>query len=150
MKNRKEKYLQFLMDAKALLQKQDDIISNLANFSALHRNHFDAHWVGFYLVKKNKLTLGPFQGPVACTNIKFNQGVCGASYIKKETIIVPDVHKYEGHIACSGLTNSEIVVPLVKNGKCWALLDVDSLDFDTFNEVDKEYLEQAVSILNFN
>jgi len=145
----KEKiYQQFLKEVKSLLSKDDDMISNLANFSALHMKHFNQHWVGFYLVKGKKLTLGPFQGPVACTNIRFSQGVCGASYTSQKTIIVPDVHQYEGHIACSGLTNSEIVVPLMKEGNCWALLDVDSLVFNAFDEVDLTYLEEATSYIS--
>jgi len=147
--NKESKYAQFYSELEALISEDDAVISSLSNFCALHEKHFKQHWVGFYLLHENQLILGPFQGPVACTRIRFSQGVCGASYTQMKTIIVPDVHKYTGHIACSGLTNSEIVVPLIKDGKCWALLDVDSLEFDNFDKMDQKYLEEALTLLNY-
>jgi len=104
----------------------------------------DFFWVGFYMVKEDQLVLGPFQGPIACTRIAFNKGVCGAAYTRKETILVPDVEEFPGHIACSSDSKSEIVLPAFKNGKVFLILDVDSDKLDDFDEVDKDNLEDLM------
>jgi len=134
----------------AMLDGEKNVISNLANASALLNETLDnINWVGFYLYCKeeNALKLGPFQGKVACTHIPMNKGVCGTAAYLKETILVEDVHKFEGHIACDAASNSEIVVPIFINGDVFGVLDVDSPIFSRFTEVDKQYLEEFVSIL---
>ncbi|HEY0751915.1 MAG TPA: GAF domain-containing protein, partial [Chitinophagaceae bacterium] len=103
--------------------------------------------VGFYLVKDDELVLGPFQGPVACTRIKKGRGVCGAAWQQEKTLIVPDVEKFPGHIACSSLSRSEIVLPLFKNGSVFAVLDADSVDLNTYDETDRKYLEEIISLI---
>lgn len=140
-----EKYEQVWLAAQGLLEGETDLVANLANIAALIKTEFNFWWVGFYLVKQEELVLGPFQGPVACTRIGKGKGVCGTSWAKAETIVVPDVHKFEGHIACSAASNSEIVVPLLHEGRVWGVLDIDSTDFNTFDETDKIYLEKIVS-----
>ena len=125
------------------------LISNLSNASALLYKELNPWWVGFYLVEGNDLFLGPFQGPVACTRIPKGKGVCGSSWEKQATIIVPDVHKFPGHIACSEISNSEIVIPMFHNGDVWGVLDIDSADFNTFDEVDALELEKFCASLTF-
>lgn len=142
-----EKYEQVYTSAKALLEGETDLIANLANVCALIKTEFNFWWVGFYLVKQDELVLGPFQGPVACTRIAKGKGVCGTSWAQASSIVVPDVHKFEGHIACSAASNSEIVVPLIHNGEVWGVLDIDSTEFDSFDETDRMYLEKIVSLL---
>ena len=110
---------------------------------------FGFFWVGFYLVKEGQLVLGPFQGPIACTRIPFHKGVCGASYTRAETILVPDVEQFPGHIACSSLSKSEIVVPVLVDNEVVAVLDVDSEQYDQFSDTDKYYLEQIVGYISF-
>ncbi len=136
------KQIEALMDPNAAL------ISNYANVCAAIQSTFKHWWCGFYLVNNQQLELGPFQGPVACTVIGFNKGVCGSAWAQKSTIVVPDVHQFEGHIACSSESNSEIVVPVFKNETVIAVLDIDSIYFNTFDEVDAMYLEQMVKWLN--
>ena len=136
------KQIEALMDPNAAL------ISNYANMCAAIQSAFKHWWCGFYLVNNQQLELGPFQGPVACTVIGFNKGVCGSAWAQKSTIVVPDVHQFEGHIACSSESNSEIVVPVFKNETVIAVLDIDSIYFNTFDEVDAMYLEQMVKWLN--
>jgi GAF domain-containing protein len=136
-----DKYSLAVKQVESLLDDENDLVANLANVAAVLKTTFGFWWVGFYLVKGNELVLGPFQGPVACTRIGFGKGVCGSSWEQKETIIVPDVHKFPGHIACSSESNSEIVVPVLKNGEVIMVLDIDSTDFGTFDETDKEFLE---------
>ena len=131
------------------MEGETDLIANLANTCACLKEQFNWLWVGFYIVKNGELVLGPFQGPLACTRIKKEKGVCGTSWAKKETLIVPDVNAFAGHIACSSLSLSEIVVPVIRNGEVVAVLDVDSKRYNEFDEVDKKYLELAVSYLNF-
>ena len=147
--NKNEQYQSLLPQIKGLLEGEPDLIANLANTVAALKEQFGWLWVGFYLVKKDELVLAPFQGPVACTRIRKGRGVCGTSWAKVETIIVPDVEKFPGHIACSSLSKSEIVVPVIRNNKVVAVLDVDSKEYDEFDKTDKEYLEQIVDLIKF-
>ncbi|KAB2845186.1 MAG: GAF domain-containing protein, partial [Ignavibacterium sp.] len=129
--------------------KNDHLITNLANLTAALKQTFSKiSWVGFYLFDGEKLFLGPFQGKVACTEIKIGSGVCGTAAQKKQTIIVSDVNKFDGHIACDVDSKSEIVVPVFKDGKLFGVLDLDSTDFDSFNETDKKYLEELSDYLS--
>jgi GAF domain-containing protein len=149
-----EIYQSLIPQIKGLLDGEPDLIANLANVCAALKEQFGWLWVGFYIVKpdsKNstdtELVLGPFQGPVACTRIKKGRGVCGAAWQNAETLIVPDVEKFPGHIACSSLSRSEIVFPLIRNGEVIGVLDVDSEELDQFDETDKKYLEQIISLI---
>ena len=148
-----EIYQSLIPQIKALLDGEPDLVANLANVSAALKEQFKWLWVGFYLVKPfgsaqdDELVLGPFQGPVACTRIKKGRGVCGAAWQNAATLIVADVEKFSGHIACSSLSKSEIVVPIIRNGEVIGVLDVDSDELDQFNETDKKYLEEIVAIL---
>lgn len=143
-----EKYKFLNQQIGALVQKEDNLISNLANVTAALKQTFNKiSWVGFYLYDGKKLYLGPFQGKVACTNIEIGKGVCGKSAQMKKTIIVPDVHQFPGHIFCDADSKSEIVVPLLKNSKLLGVLDLDSTEYNSFNETDKEYLEQICNLL---
>ncbi len=146
---KEEQYQSLLPQIKGLVHGETDLIANLANIVAALKEQFGWFWVGFYLVKNNELVLGPFQGPVACTRIKKGRGVCGACWEKAETIIVPDVEKFPGHITCSSLSKSEIVIPILQNNEVVGLLDVDSDSFNHFDEIDQLYLEQIVSLLHF-
>jgi len=129
----------------SLISKRDALVSSLANFVAVLKSQFDFFWVGFYLVDDNKLILGPFQGPLACTEIKFGKGVCGTAWSERKTIVVGDVHQFPGHIACSSETNSEIVLPVINaEGKVVAVLDIDSITFNDFDAVDQKYLEKLL------
>lgn len=145
--DKETQYQSLIPQIKALIDGETDLIANLANISAALKEQFKFFWVGFYLVKNNELVLGPFQGPVACTRIQKGRGVCGKSWQDKATIIVSDVEKFSGHIACSSLSKSEIVVPMFKNGEVIGVLDVDSELLDQFDEVDKRYLEELVAII---
>lgn len=147
---KEEQYANLLPQIQGLISYETDLIANLANVVAALKEQFGWFWVGFYLVKNDELVLGPFQGPVACTRIKKGKGVCGTSWAEAKTIIVPDVDKFPGHIACSSLSKSEIVVPVIRNGEVIAVLDVDSSDYNTYDETDQKYLEEIISILNFN
>ena len=138
-----------LPQIKALLEGEPDLIANLANITGALKEQFNWLWVGFYLVKDDELVLGPFQGPVACTRIKKGKGVCGASWDKAQTLIVPDVEKFPGHIACSSLSRSEIVVPIIRNDKVIGVLDVDSIELDQYDNIDQDYLEQVTELINF-
>jgi len=146
--DRAGKYLQLLPQLKALLSGESDLIANLANTAAAIHQAFGFHWVGFYLVKESELVLGPFQGPVACTRIGFGKGVCGTAWKENNTQLVPDVDLFPGHIACSSLSRSEIVVP-VRNlkGDVIAVLDVDSSLLNDFSEEDRAHLEEICSWL---
>jgi GAF domain-containing protein len=144
-----EQYESLLPQIKAVVEGETDLIANLANTCACLKEQFNWLWVGFYIVKGDELVLGPFQGPLACTRIRNGKGVCGTSWQKKETLIVPDVNSFPGHIACSSLSLSEIVVPVIRNGKVVAVLDVDSDKYNSYDETDKKYLEEVVSYLNF-
>jgi GAF domain-containing protein len=146
---RKEQYESLLPQIKAVIEDETDLIANLANTCACLKEQFNWLWVGFYLVKGDELVLGPFQGPLACTRIKKGKGVCGTSWAKKETLIVPDVNAFPGHIACSSLSLAEIVVPVIRGGEVVAVLDVDSEKYNEYDETDRKYLEQIVSYLKF-
>jgi L-methionine (R)-S-oxide reductase len=137
-----EQYSNLLPQINALIEGEDDLVANLANVSAALKEQFGWLWTGFYLVKGEQLVLGPFQGPVACTRINKGRGVCGTAWAKAETIIVPDVEAFPGHIACSSLSKSEIVVPIFRNGEVAGVLDVDSVELNEFDETDRYYLEQ--------
>src|ERR1043165_3419180 len=145
--NKAEQYAALLPQIKALITGEPDLIANLSNVSAALKEQFKWHWVGFYLVKGEELVLGPFQGPVACTRIKKGRGVCGSSWANGETLVVPDVEKFPGHIACSSLSRSEIVLPLWKNGEIVGVLDVDTDALNAFDETDKKYLENVIQLL---
>ena len=146
---KQQQYEALLPQIKGLLEGEEDLVANLANITAALKEQFGWFWVGFYLVKENELVLGPFQGPVACTKIKKGRGVCGTSWAEKKTLIVADVEKFPGHIACSSLSRSEIVVPILENNEVVAVLDVDSDQLDQFDTIDQTYLEQVVSYLSF-
>ena len=146
---REEQYESLLPQIRALLEGEQDLVANLANVAAALKEQFGWLWVGFYLVKNDELVLGPFQGPVACTRIKKGKGVCGSSWAKAETLIVPDVEKFPAHIACSSLSRSEIVVPIIRHNKVIGVLDVDSIELDQYDTIDKYYLEQIVDLLDF-
>ncbi|HET9429839.1 MAG TPA: GAF domain-containing protein [Chitinophagaceae bacterium] len=132
-----------------LLEGETDLVANLANITAALKEQFGWLWVGFYLVKNEELVLGPFQGPVACTRIKKGKGVCGTSWDQATTLVVPDVEKFPGHITCSSLSKSEIVVPVIKNNEVVAVLDVDSELPNHFDETDKKWLEHIVTLIQF-
>lgn len=142
-----EQYKQLIPQIKGLLEGEPDLIANLANVSAALKEQFGWFWVGFYLVKENELVLGPFQGPVACTRIRKGRGVCGSSWEKAITLIVPDVEKFPGHIACSSLSKSEIVLPIFKDGSVFGVLDIDSDTLDQFDQIDQQYLEEIINII---
>ena len=143
---KEEIYLQVLNQLKALVQGEEDLIANLANSCALLKEAFNWWWVGFYLVKNQELVLGPFQGPVACTRIAYGRGVCGSAWQQQKTIMVPNVHDFPGHIACSSASLSEIVVPFFgSNQEVIGVLDVDSEHLNYFDEIDAKYLEAIVA-----
>lgn len=146
---KQEMYEIIIPQIKAIIKGEQDLIANLANISAALKEQFGWFWVGFYLVKNDELVLGPFQGPVACTRIKKGRGVCGSSWQLAETLIVPDVSKFAGHIACSSLSVSEIVVPIIRNKEVIGVLDVDSEKPSFFNETDKKYLELIIEQILF-
>jgi GAF domain-containing protein len=146
---KEEKYQSVIPQIKALIEGEPDLVANLANIVAALMEQFGWLWVGFYLVKENQLVLAPFQGPVACTRIKKGRGVCGTSWEKAQTIVVPDVEKFPGHIACSSKSRSEIVVPVIRNNKVMGVLDVDSEQLAAFDETDKQFLEEIVNLIIF-
>lgn len=144
---KEEQYNSLLLQAQGLLSGEADIISNMANLAALLHEGMGFWWTGFYRVQGDELLLGPFQGPIACTRIAYGRGVCGTAWKEQHTIVVPDVEKFPGHIACSAASRSEIVVPIWHNNKIIAVLDIDSREIGTFDEVDKEYLEKMASLI---
>jgi len=145
--SKEEQYQSLIPQIQGLLTGEDDLIANLANVCAALKEQFNWLWVGFYMVKNDELVLAPFQGPVACTRIKKGRGVCGAAWQQAVTLIVPNVEAFPGHIACSSLSKSEIVVPLFKNKEVVGVLDVDSVDLNTYDEVDRLYLEKIVALI---
>lgn len=145
--NKEQKYQEIYKQIESVVDGEPDQIANMANTAALLHEAFGFWWTGFYIVKDGVLVLGPFQGPVACTRIGFGKGVCGTSWERKETIVVPDVHQFPGHIACSSLSNSEIVVPMLHGDDVYAVLDIDSKDFSTFDSTDQFWLEKIVRLL---
>ena len=147
---KEEQYESLIPQIQALLEGEHDLVANLANVSAALKEQFGWLWVGFYIVRNGELVLGPFQGPVACTRIKKGKGVCGSSWAKAETLIVPDVEKFPGHIACSSLSKSEFVTPIIRNNEVVAVLDVYSIEVNDFNGVDKKYLEQVADLVPMN
>lgn len=145
---KEEVYEALIPQISALIGDEKDLIANLANVSAALKEAFDWLWVGFYLAKDDQLVLGPFQGPIACTRINYGKGVCGTAWKDEKTIIVPDVDAYPGHIACSSLSKSEIVLPLKnKEGKVIGVFDIDSADLNSYDDVDEKYLKKVLSLL---
>jgi GAF domain-containing protein len=142
-----ERYAVLLPQINALVEGEQDLIANLSNITAALKESMNFFWVGFYLVKDNQLVLGPFQGPVACTRIDFGKGVCGSSWKEKKTILVPDVEKFPGHIACNSASKSEIVLPAFKNKDVALVLDVDSDKLNDFDETDQKALESLMRIV---
>ena len=156
---KEEQYESLLPQIQAFLEGEPDLIANLANVTGALKEQFNWLWIGFYLVKPSftkasegeddELVLGPFQGPVACTRIKKGRGVCGASWARAETLIVPDVEKFPGHIACSSLSKSEIVVPIIRDNKVIGVLDADSIELNQYDKIDQKYLEMIIELINF-
>ena len=145
--NKEEKYQHFLPDWELLISGETDEIAVLANTCAALREAFGFFWIGFYLVKNDQLVLGPFQGDVACYRIRKGRGVCGTAWAEARTQVVPDVEQFPGHIACSSLSKSEIVVPVIANNEVIGVLDIDSDELATFDETDRIYLEKLVDVL---
>ena len=146
--SKEAQYLSLLPQVRSLIEGEVDLVANLANVAAALKEAFDFFWVGFYLVKQDQLVLGPFQGPVACTRIRKGKGVCGTAWQEGATLLVPDVEVFPGHIACSSLSRSEIVVPLIKDGEVWGVLDIDSDLLNFFDETDRKYLEEMCGYLS--
>lgn len=145
---KENKYGIYLKQIESIIDKNLPLVSNLANVASILKEMENINWCGFYLVKEDYLYLGPFQGDVACTTIKIGHGVCGTSFKNKETIIVPNVNEFKGHIACSSLSKSEIVVPIIKNNEVRGVIDIDSPIYDRFHNEEKEYLEQVSLLLS--
>ena len=144
---KQEKYQTLLPQIESLVAGETDAIANMANVAAALHEAFGFWWTGFYRVEGQQLVLGPFPGPVACTRIPYGKGVCGTAWQRAETVIVPNVHDFPGHIACSSASNSEIVVPVIRNNQVVAVLDIDSTDFAAFDDTDKHFLEKIVAFL---
>ena len=145
--NKRELYETLLHQLQSLTAGETDVVANMANVAAALKQTFDFFWVGFYLVKEEELVLGPFQGPIACTRIRFGRGVCGTAWKEARTLIVPDVEQFPGHIACSSDSKSEIVVPILKQGKVAGVLDIDSDTLDSFDTIDARYLEEICTYI---
>ena len=146
--SKSERYALLLRQIGSLIAGESDVTADLANAAALIHAEFGFWWTGFYLVKGDQLVLGPFQGPVACSRIPFGKGVCGTAWMRKETVIVPDVEEFPGHIACSSASRSEIVVPLLRDGEVLGVLDIDSRFLATFDDEDATGLEPIASLLS--
>ena len=142
-----DKYSLVYKQVEALLEGEDDCIANMSNIAALLHSTFGFWWTGFYIVKGDELVLGPFQGPIACSRIPFGRGVCGAAWKRKESSVVSDVEQFPGHIACSSLSRSEIVVPFLRGGNVIALIDIDSKELNTFDGIDREHLERIADLI---
>ena len=147
MDTKQEKYERLLPQVKALCEGEEDMIAKMANVSALLHQEFGFWWTGFYRVQDDELLLGPFQGPLACVHIGYGKGVCGTAWKEERTVVVPDVEEFPGHIACSSESRSEIVVPMKKDGRVVAVLDIDSRELSTFDTLDARYLEQVVDLM---
>lgn len=145
--DKEQQYQTLFPQIEALLAGETDMTANMANVAAALKQTFDFFWVGFYVVKKDMLVLAPFQGPIACTRIRHGKGVCGTAWKEAKTLIVPDVELFPGHIACNAASRSEIVVPVIREGKVIAVLDIDSDKLDSFDEVDANYLERICGLL---
>ena len=150
MEEKVQKYQLLLKQAQSLVADETNLIANLSNLSSLIHFTFDFWWTGFYFVEGKQLVLGPFQGPLACTRIPYGRGVCGTAWAERRTLVVPDVEQFPGHIACSSESRSEIVVPILKDGEVWAVLDIDSKELATFDEIDQLWLEKIVNIIVMN
>ncbi len=146
--SKEEKYKALIPQLHALVDGEVDVVANLANISAALREAFGYFWIGFYMVKNGELVLGPFQGPIACTRIQKGKGVCGSVWAEAKTIIVPDVEAFPGHIACSSASKSEIVVPAFKDNEVALVLDIDSDELNTFDEIDQKYLEELMKTVS--
>src|SRR5690606_16966699 len=144
---KEEQYNALLPQIKALITGETDTIANMGNITAALKEQFNWLWVGFYIIKKDELVLGPFQGPIACTRIQKGKGVCGASWLQEKTLIVPDVTKFPGHIFCSSASASEIVIPIIRNDNVLGVLDVDDTELNMFDSIDQKFLEEIVSWL---
>lgn len=144
---KQEQYESLLPQIQALLEGETDLIANLANVCAALKQQFDWLWIGFYLVKNEELVLGPFQGPIACTRIKYGKGVCGTAWQQKQTLIVPNVEAFPGHIACSSLSKSEIVIPIFCNHNMVAVLDADSDALNCYDDIDAHFLQKISGLL---
>ena len=142
-----EKYKELFAQVKSVVDGETDAVANMANVAALVHEAFGFWWTGFYIVKGEELVVGPFQGPVACTRIPFGKGVCGSAWKRQESIVVPDVEEFPGHIACSSLSRSEIVVPIFEDGRVKGVLDIDSKELATFDKTDREWLEKIVELV---
>jgi len=147
--SKEDQYNNLIPQLVGLLHGEDDLVANMSNVAAALKQQFGFFWVGFYLVKSNELVLGPFQGPVACTRIQRGRGVCGSAWGKGITLIVPDVSKFPGHIACSSLSKSEIVIPIKQKGNIVGVLDVDSDSLNAFDQIDKLYLEKILGLIEW-
>ena len=148
--SKEDQYVHLIPQIEGLLHGEDDLVANLSNVAAALKQQFGFFWVGFYLVKKDELVLGPFQGPVACTRIQRGRGVCGSAWDKGITLIVPDVSEFPGHIACSSLSKSEIVIPIKPQGNVVGVLDVDSDSLNSFDQIDANYLEKILSLIQWS
>jgi L-methionine (R)-S-oxide reductase len=146
---KEEQYQTLLPQIFAVIEGEEDLVANLANITAALKEQFGWLWVGFYLVKKDVLVLGPFQGPIACTRIQKGRGVCGSAWAQAKTLIVDDVEKFPGHIACSSLSKSEIVIPIIQNNEVIGVLDIDSVLLNDFDAVDAKYLEEIIAKIIF-
>lgn len=144
---KQERYAALLPQLKSLCEGESDMIAKMANVSALLHSEFGFWWTGFYRVLDGELVLGPFQGPIACIHIAYGRGVCGSAWKERRTLVVPDVEQFPGHIACSSESRSEIVVPVFRGDDIIAVLDIDSRELSTFDEVDAHSLEQLVALL---
>lgn len=145
--DKETRYAELLEEIQALTASESDDIANMANIAAAIHAKMGFHWTGFYRVLGDELVLGPFQGPVACTRIRYGRGVCGTAWKEARTLIVPDVDQFPGHIACSALSRSEIVIPILRDGAAWGELDIDSAELDTFDAVDEQYLSEILTPL---
>ena len=146
---KEEQYLALIPQVEGLLMGETDLVANMANVTAALKEQFNFLWVGFYLVKNDELVLAPFQGPVACTRMKKGRGVCGKSWAENTILIVPDVEKFPGHIACSSSSKSEIVIPILKANEIIGVLDVDSAEYNSFDDTDAKYLQQIIELINW-
>ena len=144
-----EKYEALIPQLKSLVESEPDTIANMANISAALKEVFSFYWVGFYIVRGEQLVLGPFQGPIACTRIRYGKGVCGTAWKEQKTILVPNVDEFPGHIACSSLSKSEIVIPVFRQEEVVAVLDVDSESLNYFDKTDEKYLSEIVELVKF-
>ena len=146
--NRKDIYEAIIPQIASLVSSESNIIANLANITSVLKEAFGFFWIGFYQAEGDELVLAPFQGPIACTRIKRGKGVCGSVFSTGESLVVPDVEEFKGHISCSSLSLSEVVIPIIFNGSVWGVLDVDSKEVNDFNDIDKYYLERIAEIIS--